>query len=183
MDNHGSHRTPEFIKLANENHIRPFPFIPHLTHCMQPLDVGIFQPYKKWHDTTIKEAIAESFVEYSLTRFLSDLTKIRNNTFKSTTIRHAFENCGMWPVNADVCIKLLKKFNNSAKTKEPTLPLLRQIDEVAEMGQALRHHWGPKIARNTQWSDPIDETHFRNFLDGSDQVVSNTLVDKTELNM
>ena len=38
--------TPEFNKLANENWIRPYPLIPHLTHCMQPLDVGVFQPYK-----------------------------------------------------------------------------------------------------------------------------------------
>jgi hypothetical protein len=183
MNNHGSHRTPEFIKLINENHIRSFSFIPHLTHCMQSLNVGIFQSYKKWHDTVIKEVIAESFVEYSLTRFLSDLTKIRNNTFKSIIIRHAFEKSDMWSVNADVCIKLLKKFNNSAKTKESTLPLLRQVDEVAEMGQALRHRWGFKIARNTQWSDSVDEAHFQDFLDGFDQVVFNTLVDKTELNM
>lgn len=34
MDNHGSHMTPEFSLLANENHIRPFTFIPHLTHVM-----------------------------------------------------------------------------------------------------------------------------------------------------
>jgi hypothetical protein len=46
MNNHESHMTPEFIALANENHIRPFPLIPHLTHCMQPLDVGVFQSYK-----------------------------------------------------------------------------------------------------------------------------------------
>ena len=51
MDNHGTHCTPEFIKLANKNHIRPLPLIPHLTHCMQPLDVSVFQPYKHWHDT------------------------------------------------------------------------------------------------------------------------------------
>jgi hypothetical protein len=104
---------------------------------------------KTWHDTAIKQAIAESFVEYSLTRFLSDLTKTRNNTFKSTIIRHASEKCDMWPVNADICIKLLNKFNYSvhAKVKEPTWPLLRQenqLDEVAKM------HWGPKIARHTQ---------------------------------
>ncbi len=140
MNNHDSHRISEFIKLANENHIRSFSFISHLTHCMQSLNVGIFQSYKKWHDTIIKEVIAESFVEYSLTRFLRDLNKIRNNTFKSIIIRHVFENCDMWSVNADVCIKLLKKFNNSAKKKEPTLPLLRQLDEVAEMEQALKHH-------------------------------------------
>jgi hypothetical protein len=62
---------------------------------MQSLDVGIFQSYKKWHDTAIKEAVAESFVEYLLTRFLSDLIKIRNNIFKSIIIRHVFEKCGM----------------------------------------------------------------------------------------
>ena len=44
MDNHGSHETPEFIKLANDNHILPYPLIAHLTHCMQPLDVGVFAP-------------------------------------------------------------------------------------------------------------------------------------------
>jgi hypothetical protein len=91
----------------------------------------------------------------------------------------------MWPVNADVCIKLVKKFNNSAKAKEPTLSLLRhhQFDEVAEMGQALQHRWGPKIARNTLWRDPTDEASFRNFVNDSEKVVFNTLVDKTELNM
>ena len=50
MDNHESHETAEFLKLANNNHILPYPLIPHLTHCMQPLDVDIFQPYKHWHD-------------------------------------------------------------------------------------------------------------------------------------
>ena len=54
-----SYCTPEFIKLANENHIRPLPLIPHLTHCMQPLDVGVFQPYKHWHDKVIQDILAK----------------------------------------------------------------------------------------------------------------------------
>src|SRR5438034_7461182 len=52
MDNHGSHETPEFIQLANENHILPYPLLSHLTHCMQPLDVGVFQPYKQDRNST-----------------------------------------------------------------------------------------------------------------------------------
>lgn len=32
MDNHGSHRTPEFINFAAENGIIPYCFIPHTTH-------------------------------------------------------------------------------------------------------------------------------------------------------
>ena len=42
MDNHSSHVTPEFVLLARENHIRPYPLIQHLTDCMQQLDVGVF---------------------------------------------------------------------------------------------------------------------------------------------
>jgi DDE superfamily endonuclease len=42
MDNYGSHCTPEFILLAIRNHIVLVSFLAHLTHCMQPLDVGLF---------------------------------------------------------------------------------------------------------------------------------------------
>ena len=34
MNNHDNHITSEFIKLTNENHIRLFSLILHLTHCM-----------------------------------------------------------------------------------------------------------------------------------------------------
>ena len=46
MNNHDSHLTSEFVKLANDNHIRSYSLISHLTHCLQSLDVGIFQSYK-----------------------------------------------------------------------------------------------------------------------------------------
>ena len=44
---------------------------------MQPLDVGVFQPYKHWHDMAIQDALLEFNVEYTLQRFLADLSKIR----------------------------------------------------------------------------------------------------------
>ncbi len=47
MNNHDSYRISEFIKLINENYIRSFSFILHLTHCMQSLNVRIFQSYEK----------------------------------------------------------------------------------------------------------------------------------------
>jgi hypothetical protein len=140
MDNHGSHVTPEFIALANENHIRPFPLIPHLTHCMQSLDVGVFQPYKHWHDQAIQDAVATSFVEYSLGQFLNDLTKIRNNTFKASIIRHAFEKSGMWPVDQKQCIKQLKRFNKQSEPTLPTLSLLRQTRDLTDIQHRLENY-------------------------------------------
>jgi hypothetical protein len=97
MDNHRSHETGEFIQLANLNHILPFPLIAHTSHYMQPLDVGIFQPYKHWQDTKLNEAIALLDVEYHLKSFLRDLTWIREQTFKRETIKNAFRKSGMYP--------------------------------------------------------------------------------------
>ena len=46
LDSHTSHCTPEFTILASENNILIYAFPSHLTHILQPLNVGIFQPYK-----------------------------------------------------------------------------------------------------------------------------------------
>ena len=46
MDRHGSHMDPEFTLRATAYNIHPYPFSSHLTHVLQPLNVGVFQPYK-----------------------------------------------------------------------------------------------------------------------------------------
>lgn len=44
LDGYESHRTDPFQLKAAEHHIKLFYFPSHLTHVLQPLDVGIFQP-------------------------------------------------------------------------------------------------------------------------------------------
>src|SRR5271154_2982568 len=41
IDSYASHTTPEFILQAIAMNIHPYPFPSHLTHVMQPLDVGV----------------------------------------------------------------------------------------------------------------------------------------------
>jgi hypothetical protein len=125
MNNQENHIIFEFIAFANENHIRLFSLIFHLTHCMQSLNVKIFQFYKHWHDQIIQNVVVTSFVKYSIEQFLNDLTKIRNNTFKSSIIRHVFEKLKMWSVNEKQCINQLKHFNKHVETTKLTLSLLR----------------------------------------------------------
>jgi hypothetical protein len=43
MNNHDFHTISKFISLINDNHIRSFSFISHLTHCMQSLNVDVFR--------------------------------------------------------------------------------------------------------------------------------------------
>src|SRR5258706_1827171 len=53
MDSHTSHTTPELSIRAAQANITLYAFPSHLTHAMQPLDVGDFQPYKHWHKKAI----------------------------------------------------------------------------------------------------------------------------------
>jgi hypothetical protein len=108
MNQHDSHCTSEFVRLANDHHIRSFSFIFHLTHCMQSLDVEIFHSYKKHHDNVIKQALTKFHMQYSLKRFCNDLNQIREHTFKEIIIRSAFKKSGMWSVNTQKCIDQLK---------------------------------------------------------------------------
>jgi hypothetical protein len=46
MDQHSSHMDPKFTLRATAHNIHLYPFPSHLTHVLQPLNVGVFQPYK-----------------------------------------------------------------------------------------------------------------------------------------
>jgi len=49
FDGHGSHLTDEFTYYCWEHDIIPFRLLSHSTHLLQPLDIGVFQPFKHWH--------------------------------------------------------------------------------------------------------------------------------------
>jgi hypothetical protein len=157
--------------------------IPHLKHCMQSLNEGVFQSYKHWHDQTIQNAVVTSFVEYSLRQFLNDLTKIRNNTFKASIIRHAFEKFEMWSIDQKQCIKQLKRFNKQSKSTLFTLSLLRQTRELTDIQHRLENYWSLKIADNTQWSDLVREKEYEDFIDDVKQAIANSVIKEVELNM
>jgi hypothetical protein len=183
MNNHESHIIFEFIALTNENHIRSFSLIFHLTHCMQSLNVKIFQFYKHWHDQIIQNAVVTSFVKYSIEQFLNDLTKIRNNTFKASIIRHVFEKFEMWSINEKQCIKQLKHFNKHVETTKFTLSLLRQTHDLIDIQHELKNQWNLKIADNMQWSDFVREKEFRDFINSIKQIIVNSLFKETKLQM
>ncbi|RFU23572.1 hypothetical protein B7463_g12766, partial [Scytalidium lignicola] len=71
MDNQTNHMNPDFTLLACKNNVVPFTFPAHLTHCMQPLDVGVFQPYKHWHNKAVQSATESLDFEYTMASFFS----------------------------------------------------------------------------------------------------------------
>jgi hypothetical protein len=108
-----------------QHHIFPFYFPSHLTHALQPLDVGIFRPWKHYHKQAVSKAVRSLEFTYSVTSFFTDLTSIRQDTFKEHTIVNSFKDSGMWPLSYKQGIKKVRSYKKSYNKK-------RTIDDVNE---------------------------------------------------
>ena len=163
---------------------------------MQPLDVGIFQPYKYWHDMAIQDALLEFNLEYKLTQFFEDYTKIRDNTFKKSTIQHAFKKSRMWSINPDTCIQQLKTFaplpsqdssglsENIDSTSFPApLSLKVQPMSLTQVESGLSE-WQEKIQQEIDWSDLVTQLEeFETFIDHSKKFFTKTAFNEVQLSM
>ena len=121
LDGHESHRTEQFQLKATEHHIKLFYFPSHLTHILQPLDVGVFRPWKHYHKLAIQAALRSLDFEYTITSFFRDLTYIRSQTMKRYTITNAFKTSGMWPPSTKAGLKKMQEYRKR-----------RQFDGVEE---------------------------------------------------
>ena len=97
MDGQSSHITDDFLIYCWVHKIVPFLLPPHLTHLLQPLDIGIFQPLKHWHQEDVYNTIQYGDVKYDKIDFVcvNGYQQMRNRTFKKKTILYAFEKAGL----------------------------------------------------------------------------------------
>ena len=77
LDRYESHYFEDFVIKAHENYIKLWYFPSHLTHVLQPLDVGIFRPWKHYYNYAIQRALYALDFEYIITSFFRDLKDIR----------------------------------------------------------------------------------------------------------
>ena len=126
LDGYASHECPQFVLKAKENNIALFRFPSHLTHILQPLDVGVFRPWKHWHKYAVLAVLCSLDLEYNICSLFRDLAEIRLKTFKDYTIKNAFRDSGIWPVKNKVAVAAIKRLLNqqSKKSKTYDLPAL-----------------------------------------------------------
>jgi hypothetical protein len=115
IDGATCHEAPNFVLKAKMNHIWVVKFPSHQTHLIQPLDVGCFRTWKHYQQSTIMNAIRSFEPEYNVQSFLRDLPKIREKTFTVRTIKHSFQNAGVWPMSFKAVKKKLKEYGKKKK--------------------------------------------------------------------
>ena len=106
-DNLGSHVFREFLQYAADHRIVVFGLPPHTSHFLQPLDAGLFQPYKHYR-RAILDATRIGCTHFGITTFLGVIQEIRMKTFTEHNIRKAFRKSGIWPVDPDLIMRFLR---------------------------------------------------------------------------
>jgi len=116
LDGHITHHQPDFVIKCHENHIVPIEFPSHLTHFLQPLDVGVFRPWKYYHNKAIHHALHSLDIEYSMSSFFRDLNSICEQTFQPFTIKNSFQESGMFPASFKKALKKIRHYYKKGKS-------------------------------------------------------------------
>jgi hypothetical protein len=118
FNGYGSHITQEFIEYCWEHRIRPFQLLPHSTHILQPLDVGIFQTYKKNFKEAIQREVFHGLTQMTKTDFFSIFQGFSDRTFKPKLIQSAFRKTGLVPFNPSIVLDAMKDYGGHQGTED-----------------------------------------------------------------
>ena len=115
IDGATCYEADDFILKAKMNKIWVVKFPSHQTHLLQPCDVGCFWQWKRYQQANIINAIRSYEAEYNVQSFFQDLLKLCEKTFTVRTIKHSFQNAGIWPVSFKAVKKKLKEYGKKKK--------------------------------------------------------------------
>ena len=100
MDNHISHLSIEAIDIAKENGLILLTFPPHCSHRLQPLDIGVYGPFKRYYasfcDSWLTSNPAQPLTIYDVAE-LSGLAFAK--AFSIENISSSFKSSGIHPFN------------------------------------------------------------------------------------
>lgn len=154
LDNHESHISVEAIRYCKLNGIVLFSFPPHTTHRMQPLDVGIYAPFKTYLATAFNDwMLAHPGIPITVRHIGHLSNKAYENAFSLKNIKSSFKKTGLWPPD-----RLVFTENDFAASSVTDRPLVIE-------NQSL-----PSASLENQISSPQDASQMK------DQISSNSIL-------
>ena len=117
-------------------------------------------------------------ITYDLPSFMRDLTHIREQKFKESTIISAFRKAGIWPMSCNTALTKLRTYSQPATQSttqpiEPTTPTLQRVSipkpsTFRGVEEGLQH-WKQRVPEG--FSSPSKKS-YRNWLTGTEEVVA-----------
>ncbi|XP_036149238.1 uncharacterized protein LOC118647803 [Monomorium pharaonis] len=128
LDNHSSHINIEVVNKAKNNNIILFSFPPHCSYRLQPLDVGVYGPFKnymsRYQTAWMHNNPGKTMTIYDLPGIVKDSLPLALNP---SNIMSGFRKSGIWPLNKDIFQKhdfapsfVTDRLNLISNNDEPT---------------------------------------------------------------
>ncbi|KDN61738.1 putative transposase [Colletotrichum sublineola] len=95
-------------------------FPAHITHILQPMDVGVFQPFKKAQQQVLRNHIRDGNLMFTRGDFVSSLRTMTNAAFTKRNIMNGFEKAGIWPIRDDIILARLVRKIQESKAEIPS---------------------------------------------------------------
>ena len=122
LDGHSSHVTIEAIELARSNDVLMLCLPSHTTHILQPLDVGVFKPFKAAFSKASHQFIMQNPGRVITNDVLASLVgDAWPHAFTPLNIMAGFKKCGIHPFNPG---EILDRQVAPSKAVTPPPPIL-----------------------------------------------------------
>lgn len=97
MDGHSSHITGELIALCIEKDIDLLILPPHCSHLLQPLDVGVYGPMKRFHTFEVDRYTRAGIRRIQRAEWIALFQKIRQKALTPLNIKAGWKGAGLIP--------------------------------------------------------------------------------------
>lgn len=168
LDNHSSHLHVETLNLAKENGIIMLSFPPHCSHKLQPLDVSVFGPFKKYcasaQDSWLRNNPGKTLTIYDIPKIVADSLPLAQT---SMNIINGFRKTGIFPYNANIFSEdeFSPAFvtdrpdpNNLLEKDSPQQALMNTTESDPPLSISVNSQCEPESSRNENINSKENET-------------------------
>ena len=186
-DGHDSHISSEFAYYCIQNNIYLHLLIPHSSHLLQPLDVGIFGPLKKAVSACLDPFLRVGVNRLQKVEWLDAYADAREVAITPDNIQGGFRGAGLVPLNRVRVTHSLPSVMMGPATPDSQTDLL-SFDNVIKAGlsvdahvlQSINASLRVKVCRNEL--DTPARRYITHLADMNDQLLARNAIFQRQLN-
>ncbi|KAK3921499.1 Tigger transposable element-derived protein 6, partial [Frankliniella fusca] len=145
--------------LARENGVVVFTFPPHCTHRLQPLDVGVFGPFKTYCDGAINSYYQRNPGESATIYHIAGFVKEAMMKISPATIIKSFEATGIQPLNKHLFTEAdfaMAEVTRKPPSDDSVLSTNKINDEEITVGELLENEKVDDPDPTTETEESLD---------------------------
>lgn len=145
-DNHNSHMTFEFRHRCHDNQVAIFFFSAHITHILQPLDVGIFSPLDRYYRQFVDAFLRNNPIHTPIHRgdTFVHINEGRRKALSDSNMKSAWSATGIFPLNRSRILSHPDIVDDTQQSKNHP-PTRNHLTELAQFNKQVINSLGSEV--------------------------------------